>query len=104
MNVFEQLATSFCIKSLKGTCEILIYGMWWLKFADKYKKQSSRGVLSKDVLKNFVKFTDEHLCISLFFNKVAGWKPVAVRSSYWRCSAKKVFLKKSHGISEPAVH
>ena len=74
------------------------------KFTDKHKKQLSRGVLSKDVLKNFAKFTDNHLCRSLFFNKVAGWKPETVRSRYWRCSVKKVFLKRSTGASEPAVH
>ena len=26
----------------------------------------------KDVLKHFAKFTEKHLCLSLFFNKVAG--------------------------------
>ena len=41
---------------------------------------------SDDVLKNFVKFTHKQLCQILFFNKVAGWKPETVRSSYWRCS------------------
>ena len=74
------------------------------KSTDKHKKQPSRGVLSKDVLKNFAKFTDKHLCLSLFFNKVAGWKPETVRSSYWRRSIKKVFLKRRTGVSEPAVH
>ena len=49
--------------------------------------------LSKDVLKNFAKFTDKHLCRSLLFNKVAGWKPETVRSSHWRCSVKKGVLK-----------
>ena len=35
------------------------------------------GVLSKKgVLENFVKFTGQHLCQSLFFNKVAGLKPL----------------------------
>ena len=66
------------------------------KFTDKHKKQSSAGVLSKDVFKNFAKFTEKHICRSLFFNKVAGWKPETVRSSLWRCSVKKVVLKKMH--------
>ena len=35
------------------------------------QKQSSRGVLEKGVLRNFVKFKGKHLCQSLFFNKVA---------------------------------
>ena len=64
------------------------------KFTDKHKKQSSGGVLSKDVLKNFAKFTDKRLCRSLFFNKVADLQPATVRSSHWRCSVKKGFLKK----------
>ena len=66
------------------------------KFRDKHKKQSSRGVLSKDVLKNCAKFTEESFCQSLFFNKVAGWKPETVRSSQQTCSVEKGVLKKAH--------
>ena len=66
-----------------------------LKIDDK-DKQSSGGVLSIDVLKNFAKFTEKHLYRSLFFNKVAGWKSEIVRSSGWRCSVKKRVLKKLH--------
>ena len=36
------------------------------------KKRPSGGVLSKDVLKNFAKFTDKHLCRSLFNKVQAG--------------------------------
>ena len=57
----------------------------------------SGGVLSKDILKNFAKFTDKRHFASFFFNKVAGWKHESVRSSHWRCSVKK-------GFSETAVH
>ena len=32
----------------------------------------------KVVLRNFVKFTGNHLCQGLFFNKVAGLKPVTL--------------------------
>ena len=35
------------------------------------QKQSPGGVLYKDVLKNFAKFTVKHQCQSLFLNKVA---------------------------------
>ena len=52
--------------------------------------------MSKDAYKNFAKFTDQHLCPSLFFNKVAGWKPEIVRSSHWRCSVKEGIFKKVH--------
>ena len=30
------------------------------------------------VLRNFTKFTGKHLCQSLFFNKVAGFRPVTL--------------------------
>ena len=36
------------------------------------QKQSSGGFYKKDILKNFAKFTGKHLCLSLFFRKVAG--------------------------------
>ena len=65
----------------------------FLKFTDKLKKQSSWGVLSKVVLKNFSKFTEKHLCRNLFFNQVPGWKPETVRNNHWRCSVKKGVLK-----------
>ena len=52
------------------------------RFTDKHKRQSSVGVLPKDVLITFLKFTEKHLSWSLFFNKVAGWKPETVRSSH----------------------
>ena len=32
----------------------------------------------KDVLRNFSKFTGQHLCHSLFFNKVAGLRPATL--------------------------
>ena len=32
----------------------------------------------KDVLRNFPKFTGQHLCHSLFFNKVAGLRPATL--------------------------
>ena len=67
------------------------------KFTDKHKKQSSGGVLTKDVLKNFAKLTDKHFPPSLFLNKAAGWKPETVRSSHWRLSVKRCFQK---GIPE----
>ena len=35
-------------------------------------------VVKKVTLKNFAKFTSKHLCQSLFFNKVAGWKPATL--------------------------
>ena len=71
---------------------------------DKHKKHSSGGVLTKDVLKNFAKLTDKYLSLSLFSNKITGWKLETVRSSHWGCSVKNVFLKMRASVSEPASH
>ena len=38
------------------------------------QKQSLEVFYKKRVLKNFAKFTGKHLCGSLFFNKIAGWR------------------------------
>ena len=65
-----------CIKCLKSTCEIVSYCTFlpctWIKvfykrgvpenfskFSCKHKEESSGGVLSKDIVKNFVKFTEK---------------------------------------------
>ena len=53
-------------------------------FTGKLKKQSSGGLLSKDVLKNFAKITEKHFCRNLIYNKVAAWKTETVRNSHWR--------------------
>ena len=36
------------------------------------------GSMINGVLRNLAKFTGKHLCQSLFFNKVAGLKPVFI--------------------------
>ena len=46
-------------------------------------KVATRGVLfiyAKVIFKNFAKFTEKHLCQSLFFNKVASLRPLATAS------------------------
>ena len=70
------------------------------KFTNKHKKQSPEGVLSKYVLKIFAKFTEKHLFRSLFFSKVAGWKPETVRCSHRRCSVKQRVLKNFKNFAE----
>ena len=37
-----------------------------------------RCSMEKGVLKNFTKFTEKHLCQSLFFNKAAGLRPATL--------------------------
>ena len=52
------------------------------------RSSDQRCSVRKDVLRNFTKFT-EHLCQSLFFDKVAGLRPATLLK---RHSATSVFL------------
>ena len=54
---------------------------------EKCKKQPPEVFCEKDVLSNFTKFTGEHLCQSLHFNKVAGLRPATLlKKRLWhRC-------------------
>ena len=61
------------------------------KLTDKHNKQSSAGILSKNVLKNLGKFTEKVIFRSFSFNKVVEVE--TIRSSYLRCSVKKLVLK-----------
>ena len=75
MNVFKWLLLAGTLHEISSFSEVLYKRdvlKNFLKFTDKLKKQSSEGVLLKDVLKNIAKFTEKHLCGNLFFNKVAG--------------------------------
>ena len=49
---------------------------WVLFDSSKLQKQAPEVFCKKGVLRNFAKFTGKHLCQSLFFNKVAGLRPV----------------------------
>ena len=54
----------------------------------QYSRSSRPEVFYKQsVLRNFAKFTEKHLCQSLFFNKVAGLRPAALlKKRLWhRC-------------------
>ena len=72
------------------------------KFTDKHKKQPSGVALSKE--KMFLKILQnsqkKHLFRSLFFKKIAGWKPETFRSSHWRCSLKQGALKNFVNVTE----
>ena len=55
----------------------------------------------KDDLKKFRKKITENIhCGVSFCNKFEVWKPETVRSSHWRCSVKKMFLKISQILQE----
>ena len=43
-----------------------------------YQKQPPEVFCKKGILRNFAKFTGKHLCQSLFFNKVTGFRLAAL--------------------------
>ena len=50
--------------------------------------------MQKGVLKNFTKFTGKNLCQSLFFNEVAGLRPVTIlKKRLWHRCLPVNFLK-----------
>ena len=53
----------------------------------KGQKQLPGGVLLKSVLRDFAKFSEKHLCQSLFLNKIAGLRPATLlKKRLWhRC-------------------
>ena len=55
--------------------------------------RSSRAEVfcKKGVLGNFAKFTGKHLCQSLFFNKVAGFRPEAPLKPCWKILQQNLF-------------
>ena len=67
----KHLWNSFLLYLVVEIWNKLLYKRGFLKnfskFSDKHKEQSSGGVLSKDVLKNFVKFTEKNIFAGLFF-------------------------------------
>ena len=52
-----------------------------------FRSNHRRCSIKTDVLKNCTKFTGKHLCQGLFFNKVAGLRPVTLlkRRLWHRC-------------------
>ena len=56
-------------------------------FYANYRSSRPEVFCKKGVLKNFAKFTEKHLCQSLFFNIVAGLRPATIlKKRLWhRC-------------------
>ena len=62
------------------------------------RSSHQRFSVKKGVLRNFAKFTGKHLCRSLFFNKVAGLRPVTYFWSVFSCIGteyRKIQIRKN---------
>ena len=63
-----------------------IYSLWSFR-SSRPEKQSPEVFCTKGALRNFAKFTEKHLCQSLFFDEVADLRPVTLlKKRLWhRC-------------------
>ena len=55
------------------------------------RSKHRRCSVRKGVLRNFAKFTEKHMCQSLFFNKVADCRAVGARGAKGDCPALQLF-------------
>ena len=56
-----------------------------LKQNKQFRNSHRRCSLRNGILRNCAKFTGKHLCQSLFFNKVAGLRPLFKKRLWHRC-------------------
>ena len=58
-----------------------------LRWLIDWQRQPLGVFCKKDVLRNFAEFTGKHLCLGLFFNKVASVRPTTLlKKRFWhRC-------------------
>ena len=69
--------------------------LWWfqlliiqeIRLFPTFRSSHWRCSVKKGVLRNFAKFTEKHLCESLFLNKVAGLRPATLlkKRLWYRC-------------------
>ena len=76
---FEKFSCFF-YRTPQGKCFLIYLWNYWLK-------QPLELFCKKCVLRNFARFTGQHLCQSLFFNKVEGLRPASLfKKRLWhRC-------------------
>ena len=66
----------------------------WVIVHNTYRSSRLEVFFKKGVLRNFAKFTEKHLCQSLFFNKVAGLSPATLlKKGLWRWRFPVNFVK-----------
>ena len=60
-----------------------------------FRSSHLKCTVKKGVLRNFVKFTEKHLCKRFFFNKVAGlvWPATLLKESLWYQCFRMNFAK-----------
>ena len=64
------------------------------KITALFRSSHQKCSIKKGVLKNFTKFKGKHLCQSLFFNKVADFRPsTLLKKRLWRRCFSVNFLK-----------
>ena len=73
------LQNGICTKSFKiAMIDISPYDYWMSGINSNYRSSHLEVFNRKGIFKNFIKLTEKHLCQSLFFNKVAGFRPATL--------------------------
>ena len=98
-----QLCNLMClVKALLTASTIINYHikwyvkceMWNIWACSKHKSSRPEVFCKKGVVRNFTKFTAKHLYQSLFFNKVAGLRPVTLlKNRLWHRCFPEIFAK-----------
>ena len=58
--------------------EMIFFTVIFSKFCKKFRSSHQRCSIKKDVLKNFVIFTEKHLCWSPFLIKLQDWRHTTI--------------------------
>ena len=86
VKITHLISLTFFSSSLSFDCCVLIFFVFCI--SSNNKSSHWRCSVKKDVLRNFAKFTEKHLCESLFFNKVSDLRAAILsKKRLWhRCS------------------
>ena len=81
--LFKEISDSLPLKSSLDISDIII-GVF-------YRSSHKRCSVKKVFLENSQKFTGKHLCQNLFFNKVAGLRPLLTEHLWWLLLILNIF-------------
>ena len=79
-----------------------MYSLWSFR-SSRPEKMSPEVSCTKGALRNFAKFTEKHLCKSLFFDEVAGLRPITLlKKRLWHSCFPKDIAKflRTHFFTE----
>ena len=92
--MWNRMNKNYYVINQRDSLSIDFESVWY----DKWKATTRRCFVRKSVLRNFAKITRKHLCLSLFFNKVAGLRHIFFKehlrttASGWRTCTLQLII------------